>query len=148
MLESPRDAEREVLGAMGYQPNDVVLHTDTSVLPAHQQTWSSWNYRVPDEESARCTVTYDMNILQALESRHEFLVSLNMSGSIDPSRTIRRFNYEHPVFTPGAIQAQGKFNAINGVDRIHFAGAYWGYGFHEDGVESALAACAPLGGVL
>jgi predicted NAD/FAD-binding protein len=145
MLAEPTDAERQILGAMSYQPNDVVLHTDTSLMPKHRQTWSSWNYCIPAIGAARCTATYDMNILQHIESEVEFLVTLNQSGEIDPDNVIKRFDYDHPVYTRDSVKAQTQYSEINGVDRIHYAGAYWGYGFHEDGVRSALAACKPLG---
>ena len=145
MLTHPTSAERDILGAMPYQPSDVVLHTDTSLLPKHRQTWSSWNYCVPKEQSAGCTVTYSMNILQNLEADTEFLVTLNQGGDIDPGCTIQRYEYAHPVYTLDGVAAQHRHAEISGVDRVHYAGAYWGYGFHEDGVKSALAACRPFG---
>jgi len=148
MLANPTPEERDVLGAIPYQPNDVVLHTDTLVMPEHRQTWSSWNYSVPDDPSKPCTATYDMNILQGIKSSHEFLVSLNLTDAIAPDKILRRFTYHHPVFTPESVAAQSRFDDINGVDRIHYAGAYWGFGFHEDGVTSALNACKSLGGTL
>ena len=144
MLTQPTSAERDILGAMPYQPSDVVLHTDTSLLPKHRQTWSSWNYCVPKEQSAGCTVTYSMNILQNLEADTEFLVTLNQGGDIDPGCTIQRYEYAHPVYTLDGVAAQQRHAEISGIDRVHYAGAYWGYGFHEDGVNSALAACRPF----
>jgi uncharacterized protein len=144
VLKAPTRIEEEVLGAMPYQPNNVVLHTDTSVLPGRRQTWSSWNYCIPGEETDRCTVTYDMNILQSVDSTHEFLVTLNQSDDLDEKRTIQSYVYDHPIYTKQAVAAQGRHSEISGVDRIHYAGAYWGYGFHEDGVKSALAACAGI----
>ncbi len=148
MLTQPTDAEREILGAMPYQPSDVVLHTDTSVLPEHRQTWSSWNYCVPKEPSARCTVTYSMNILQNLKADTEFLVTLNQNSMIDTGKMIQSYKYAHPVYTRDGVAAQRRYTEISGVDRVHYAGAYWGYGFHEDGVNSALAACRPFGATL
>ncbi len=145
MIAGPTVAEQTVLGALRYQPNDVVLHTDVRLLPRHRQTWSSWNYRIPRERGDRCTVTYHMNTLQTIAAPAEFLVTLNQSTHIGAAHAIDRYIYDHPVYTPSGVEAQGRFADINGVDRLHFAGAYWGYGFHEDGVNSALAACRPLG---
>jgi len=145
MLTHPTGAERAVLTALPYQASDVLLHTDASVLPVHRQTWSSWNYSVPWEREARCTVTYDMNILQDFVSDAEFLVSLNQTEAIAPEKTIARYVAAHPVYTLEGVAAQARHAEISGVDRIHFAGAYWRYGFHEDGVQSALAACRPFG---
>lgn len=144
MIDNPTKAEREVLGAIAYQPNDVVLHYDRKLLPEHKQTWSSWNYFVPPAGDDRCTVTYDMNILQSIRSKDEFLVTLNQSDGIDREKIIKSFVYDHPVYTLEAVAAQKRFNEINGTDRLYFAGAYWGYGFHEDGVNSALKACAAI----
>lgn len=144
ILNEPTQAEKEVLGAIGYQANDVVLHVDRKLLPEHRQTWSSWNYLVPYDESDRCTVTYDMNILQHIKSKEEFLVTLNQSKNIEPGSVIKDFVYHHPVYTNDAVAAQARYSEINGIDRIFYAGAYWGYGFHEDGVNSALAACAGI----
>ncbi len=148
VLADPSPAEHSILSSMLYQPNDVVLHRDISIMPRHRQTWSSWNYCIPKNNSALCTVTYDMNILQNLSTDTEFLVTLNQSGVIDPDSIIKQFNYDHPVYTRDSINSQNRYSEINGVDRLHFAGAYWGYGFHEDGVNSAIAACKPLGGTL
>ena len=148
MLEAPTQAEQEVLGCMRYQANDVLLHTDISILPTRRKTWSSWNYAVAKETAERCTVTYDMNILQSIESEHEFLVSLNLNGQIAPEKVIQRYTYHHPVYTAESVAAQKRHGEINGIDRIHYAGAYWGFGFHEDGVNSALAAYAELGAKL
>lgn len=144
MLENPTQDERSVLGDIGYQPNDVVLHTDINLMPLHRQTWSSWNYCVPAGKADMCTVTYDMNILQSIESSEEFLVTLNQSADVAEDATIKSFVYSHPVFNSEAIAAQGRYGDINGKDRIYYAGAYWGYGFHEDGVNSALAACSAI----
>ena len=145
MLKDPTGLEKEILGAMPYQPNDVVLHTDVSVMPVHRQTWSSWNYCIPVDPKARCTATYDMNILQSIESEYEFLVSLNLCEDVDPAGVLDRYVYDHPIYLKEGVAAQKRHLEISGVDRIHYAGAYWGYGFHEDGVKSALAACKPFG---
>ncbi len=144
MLADASPAEREVLGALPYQPNDVVLHTDTRLLPRHRHVWSSWNYCVSPQAVDRATLTYDMNILQGLASKHEFLVSLNPSGEVGGE--LGRYLYDHPVYTTRGVTAQARHNEISGLDRrTHFAGAYWGFGFHEDGVESALRVCGAFG---
>jgi len=140
MLADPSAEERQVLGAIPYQPNDVVLHTDTSVLPKKRLAWAAWNYHVPRLPQERVAVTYNMNILQRLQSRTPFLVTLNMTHAIDPSKIIKRLNYDHPMFTPAGVAAQFRQGDINGVNRTYFCGAYWRYGFHEDGVVSALNA--------
>jgi predicted NAD/FAD-binding protein len=138
LLDDANDTERAVLGAFRYQRNDVLLHTDTSVLPRRRLAWAAWNYHVSDPD--RVAVTYNMNILQRLETRTPLLVSLNMSDRIDPARVIKKLAYEHPVFTPQAVAAQARQAEINGANGAYFCGAGWRFGFHEDGVVSALAA--------
>lgn len=145
LLADPSPLERKLLGSIRYQQNDVVLHTDTSLMPHNPRAWASWNYRVPRGERDRALLTYDMTRLQALPTRQRFLVTLNGIDRIDPFRVLRRFTYHHPVFDSDAIAAQELHGQISGGSRTHFCGAYWGYGFHEDGVKSALAACAPFG---
>ncbi len=140
LLVDAHATEREVLGAMRYQRNDVVLHTDTSVLPKKRLAWAAWNYHLIDRAAERVAVTYHMNILQRIASRTPLLVSLNLADRIDPRHVIRRMSYEHPVFTREAVAAQARHAEIDGLDRAYFCGAYWGFGFHEDGVASALAA--------
>lgn len=140
ILSDARPAEREVLGAIRYQRNDVVLHTDTRVLPRRKLAWAAWNYHLIDGASDRVAVTYHMNILQRIASRTPLLVTLNMSDRIDESRIIRRMQYQHPVFTREAVAAQARHAELDGLDRAYFCGAYWGFGFHEDGVASALTA--------
>ncbi len=148
MLADPTPVEREVLSAIPYQPNETVLHTDTRLLPRRRRAWAAWNYHVPREENAAATVTYNMNILQGLDAERTYCVSLNRTAEIDPDRIIRRFVYDHPVFTPACNRAQGRHAEISGVNRTHYCGAYWGYGFHEDGVRSALLACQGIAGVV
>jgi uncharacterized protein len=145
LLPDATHLERRVLGSVSYQRNDVVLHTDESLLPASRRAWASWNYRVPRETNGRVLVTYDMNRLQGIESRHRFLVTLNGSKHIDPARVLRRFVYEHPVFDAEALAAQKLHRHVSGHRRTHFCGAWWGWGFHEDGVRSALAVCERFG---
>jgi predicted NAD/FAD-binding protein len=139
LLADASDIERRVLADIRYQENQAVLHTDASVLPRCRRAWASWNYRIPREERERVFVTYHMNRLQGLDSEHELLVTLNATDRIDPARVIARFQYHHPVFDAAAMAAQKLHRAIDGRGGVHFCGAYWGYGFHEDGVRSALA---------
>lgn len=145
LLTDPRRAEREVLGALEFQPNDVVLHTDTSVLPRSRRAWASWNYRVVQDVEQSATVTYNMNRLQTLESPDTFCVSLNATESIDPRRILHKTRLSHPVFTRGSMEAQRRHSEISGVSRTHYCGAYWGYGFHEDGVRSGVNVAKALG---
>lgn len=146
LLSDPTDAERDILGKMRYVPNDVVLHTDTSLMPRLRRAWASWNAYVPTETCDRVTLTYDMNILQGLETSTHYLVTLNDSDRIAPGKIIRRFTYAHPLFTPESVAAQGRYDEIGGKNRTHFCGAYWFNGFHEDGVRSALRVCEQLVG--
>jgi predicted NAD/FAD-binding protein len=145
LLSDPSEKEREVLAAIPYQENLTVLHTDPSLLPRHRKCWASWNYHVPTESLGRVALTYDMNILQGLDAPVEFCVTLNHPTDIDPARVLRRLLYAHPVYTPGGVVAQGRREEINGVRRTYYCGAYWSYGFHEDGVKSALAVCEHFG---
>jgi predicted NAD/FAD-binding protein len=148
MLSDPTDTEREVLGAIGFQENHTVLHTDASVLPPKRSAWASWNYHIPQSELGRVAVTYDMNILQRLDAEAEFCVSLNLNGEIDPKHEIKRMVYHHPVYCPESLAARRRQEEINGVNRTYFCGAYWHYGFHEDGVRSALTVCKHFGKTL
>jgi predicted NAD/FAD-binding protein len=145
LLADATAGEQQVLGAMHYQRNEVVLHTDESVMPRSKRAWASWNYRIPRASGDRVFVTYDMNRLQSIDAPHRFLVTLNDAGVIDPDRVLQRFVYEHPVFDADAIQAQSHHAAVSGHNRTHFCGAYWGFGFHEDGVRSGLAVARALG---
>ncbi|HET9094184.1 MAG TPA: FAD-dependent oxidoreductase [Solirubrobacteraceae bacterium] len=139
MLADATWREREILGAIPYQENEAILHTDTSILPAQRAAWASWNYHLLDRPSGRTTVTYHLNRLQQLGSEQEFCVTLNLGERIDPERVIKRIAYAHPVYTPAGLQAQRRFEEISGLEgRTHFCGAYWSWGFHEDGVQSAL----------
>ena len=138
LLTDASALERAVLGAIRYQRNDVVLHTDTSVLPKRELAWAAWNYH--QLAADRVAVTYHLNILQRIRSRTPLLVTLNMPDRIDERLVIREMSYEHPVFTPEAVAAQARHAQIDGSNRAYFCGAYWGFGFHEDGVVSALAA--------
>ena len=140
MLKDPSDNERAILGAIGYTPNDVVLHTDQTILPKRRRAWASWNYRVHGDDPSAAQLTYHMNRLQSLSSQSEFCVSMNQTTHLDPGQVIGRYEYSHPAYSQAAVDAQCKHLQISGVNRTHYCGAYWGYGFHEDGVNSALAA--------
>lgn len=140
LLTDPSAAEQEVLGAIAYQRNDAILHTDASLMPRRRRAWASWNYHLAAEENERATLTYDMNRLQRLSGDRQYFVTLNSNAEIDPATVIREICYEHPVFTADAVAAQARKGQIDGVNRTWFCGAYWRYGFHEDGVVSALDA--------
>jgi len=145
LLADPAPLERKVLGAVRYQRNEAVLHTDASLMPRHRRAWAAWNYHLLSGKSGRAAVTYNMNILQGLDASVPFLVTLNHTSAIDPARIIRRVEYAHPVFTSAAVEAQGMQECINGMlvngaRRSWYCGAYWRNGFHEDGVVSALNA--------
>ena len=148
LLAEPTPAERQVLGAMPYQANDVVLHTDATVLPRRRRAWASWNYHIPPDKGSPATVTYNMNRLQGLESRRPFCVSLNRTAEIAPERVLARMTYHHPVCSPASVAAKKHRPRIDGTDRIHYCGAYWGFGFHEDGVVSALEVARRFGRTL
>ena len=130
--------ERQILSAFAYQPNSTVLHTDTRVLPRRGRAWAAWNYWIPSNARDKVAVTYDMNLLQGLKTPETFCVSLNLDEKIDPARVLARFVYDHPVYTAAAVVAQARWHEISGVNHTHFAGAYWGFGFHEDGVKSGV----------
>ncbi len=136
--------ERELLSAFPYERNVAVLHTDTSVLPHSRRAWASWNYFLPENDPGKATVTYDMNILQRLDSRHVFCVTLNGEDRLDPRQMIARFTYHHPVFTTERSAAQARHAELIEHRRTSYCGAYWGNGFHEDGVRSAWTVCQEL----
>ncbi len=137
LLADPNRAEQMILGAIGYQPNEAVLHTDDSLLPADPRARASWNVRRDPDDREHCRVTYSMNRLQGIDSSTEYLVSLNQAELIDPDRILVRRHYSHPVFTPEAVVAQRRWSEINGLRRTWYCGAWWGWGFHEDGARSA-----------
>jgi predicted NAD/FAD-binding protein len=138
MLEDATAQEREVLGAIPYRANAAALHRDESLLPRSRRAWSAWNYRAWPERNDRVAVTYDMTILQRLETKRHLSVTLNQIGEIDPSLILDRHTFEHPAFSSRAIAAQKRHAEISGVNRTHYCGAYWFNGFHEDGVRSGL----------
>lgn len=142
LLADPSEAEREVLGAIPYQRNEAVLHTDASLMPRRRAAWSSWNFHLSEKPAAGSTVTYWMNNLQRLRGREHYFLTLNQGERIDPAKTIRHISYDHPVYTREGVAAQARHGEISGAaHRTHYCGAYWGWGFHEDGAVSALRAC-------
>ena len=145
MLQDSSIAERDILSAIPYQANDVMLHTDTRLLPKQKRAWSSWNYCLTADQQSHAVLTYNMNILQGLQSAHTFCVTLNHTAAIDPAKILRKFSYSHPVFTLAGITAQQRWHEINGTNHTWFCGAYWRNGFHEDGVASALRVCEAFG---
>jgi predicted NAD/FAD-binding protein len=139
LLADPSQPEREVLGAIAYQANEAVLHTDRRLMPRRPLAWAAWNYHLPLEPRERVTVTYNMNILQSLQAPVQFLLTLNRTADIDPRTIAGTYVYHHPVYTVAAVAAQRRRHEINGTNRTYYCGAYWSFGFHEDGVKSALA---------
>ena len=137
VLEDATYAEHEVLGSLTYQMNKVVVHTDESVLPHRKAAWGSWNYYVAAQEESPAVVTYNMNLLQTLRAPKTFCVTLNPAQDIDPKAVLYETSYSHPLYTREAISAQKRHEEISGRNRTHYCGAYWGYGFHEDGIFSA-----------
>ncbi|MGA7437379.1 MAG: FAD-dependent oxidoreductase [Luteibacter sp.] len=138
LLADAHPREREILGAMVYQPNETVLHTDTTLLPRSRKAWAAWNAWVPATPGEACTVSYCMNLLQGIESPEPFVVTLNRTAAIDPVKVLRRLTYHHPMYSHASVAAQARRVEIQGVRRTWFAGAYWGWGFHEDGIRSAM----------
>lgn len=144
-LSDASDQEQQVLSAIKYQSNEVVLHTDASLLPKRKKAWAAWNYNIGVPNSAgnkeqAVALTYNMNLLQGLKSSEQICVTLNYSDAIDQSKIIKKLSYHHPIFTPDSVTAQTRQADINGALNCYYCGAYWGNGFHEDGVVSALKA--------
>ena len=147
LIEGPTDLERELLGAFRYQPNRVYVHSDADLMPRRRRVWSSWNYLrgAGEDPNGPVTVTYWMNRLQRLPTERDIFVSLNPVRPPRPELVIARFDYDHPVFDARAIAAQPQMHRIQGRDRLWFAGAYLGHGFHEDGLRAALEVAGALG---
>lgn len=145
LLQDPSPAEHAILGAIPYQYNEAVLHTDTALLPKRQQAWASWNYQLSNTANPHSTLTYNMNRLQGLDCATTYLVTLNQTQHIDPEKIIQRINYEHPVYVKETVAAQQRWREISGPSqRTHYCGAYWFNGFHEDGTRSAVRVCEDL----
>lgn len=150
LLADPSTSEREVLGAITYQRNDTVLHTDASLLPTRRRAWAAWNaLRLkPDSrrpEAPACTVSYSMNLLQGFTSPDPFVVTLNATARVNPERILARMDYAHPVYTHAAVAAQARWAEINGPRNTWYCGAWWGWGFHEDGLRSGVRVANALG---
>lgn len=146
LLSDASSAEATILGDLGYQENDVILHMDASIMPRKSLSWASWNFLAGQSALNQAPiVTYCMNILQGIHSTRPFLVTLNARDKIDPEKILQEFRYDHPVYSQESVKAQSRREEICGKDRIHYCGAYWYSGFHEDGVRSALDVCARFG---
>ena len=143
MLGEPTEAERKVLSCFTTTSNEICMHTDAALLPKRPAARASWNYLLGD--SGKVTVTYHMNRLQSLQTAKDYCVTLNANGAVDPARALRRMVYEHPLYTRAAIGAQERWSDISGRNHTHFCGAYWFYGFHEDGVRSGIRVAKALG---
>jgi len=148
LLAEPSRIEKEILGALPYADNDVVLHTDTRLLPKRPLAWASWNYRLGGPVDQPAAVTYDMNILQGIQSDTTFCVSLNQTAAIDPSKILARYTYAHPQYSLAGMAAQARWEELLGANHSYFCGAYWANGFHEDGVVSALRVAREFGEAL
>jgi predicted NAD/FAD-binding protein len=146
MLADPSRSERELLGTIPYQANEAVLHTDASLMPRRRAVWSSWNFHLAEGPPRGSTVTYWMNNLQRLRTKTGYFVTLNRGEEIDPAKVIRRFAYDHPTYTREGVAAQARRDEISGRHRTHYCGAYWGWGFHEDGVVSGLRVAERIAG--
>ena len=143
LLREPSADERRILGAIPYQSNEGLLHSDEGLMPRTRRAWAAWNCHVL-EGSREVAVTYHLNRLQAVRTRRQYFVTLNRQRDVDPSLVHASLRWEHPLFSPAAVRAQGDRGLVSGADRIHYCGAYWGFGFHEDGVESGLLAAAEV----
>jgi predicted NAD/FAD-binding protein len=148
LLADPSTVERDVLGAIDYQPNEAILHTDARLLPRNPLARASWNYHRPVAPSDRATLTYHLNRLQSIRCREELCVTLNRSESIESDRILARYEVAHPVLDTRAVTAQQRYDEISGANRTWYCGAYWGYGFHEDGLQSGLRVSRAFGASL
>ena len=146
LLADPSRAERELLDAIPYRRNEAVLHTDAALMPRRRAVWSSWNFHLSDGPPRGSTVTYWMNNLQRLRTKRDYFVTLNRGEEIDPAQVIQRLTYDHPTYTRAGVAAQARHAEISGVRRTHYCGAYWGWGFHEDGVVSGLRVAERIAG--
>ena len=145
MLTDPTEKEKDILRSIPYQKNEVLLHTDSSVLPKRKLAWASWNYQLDSNPESPVVLTYNMNILQSLDCDETFCVTLNDHQSVDKSKVLKKITYHHPLFTVKGIEAQKRKLEISGVNNTYYCGAYWHNGFHEDGVASAIEVCKHFG---
>lgn len=146
MMSNPSKDEIDILSSFPYQDNCVLLHTDINVLPSNNKAWASWNFRLDDQEARSCRLSYNMNMLQGIDCANTYCISVNQEDLIDKNKILAEFSYAHPIMTLEGFKNQNKQLALNGKDRLSFCGAYWGYGFHEDGVNSALQVSKAIGG--
>ena len=140
LIIDPSAQEKEVLSSIPYSKNEVTLHTDESIMPNNKLTWAAWNYNIDSTNDMPIALTYNMNILQNLKTQQTILVTLNDNGNINPEKVLKKINYDHPLFSLRSVEAQKNYGIISGVNRTGYAGAYWGNGFHEDGISSAYNA--------
>lgn len=147
LLADPSATEFDILAAIPYQSNQVTLHSDIRLLPKLRRSWSSWNYMLLNQGESKAALTYNMNILQKLNSATTFCVSVNAGNTIDPEKIYGEYQYSHPIFTHDSVTAQSRWSEISGINHTHFCGAYWRNGFHEDGVVSAIRVAEMLGEV-
>ena len=140
LISDPSAQEKEVLSSIPYSKNEVTLHTDESIMPNNKLTWAAWNYNIDSTNDMPIALTYNMNILQNLKTQQTILVTLNDNGNINPEKVLKKINYDHPLFSLRSVEAQKNYGIISGVNRTGYAGAYWGNGFHEDGISSAYNA--------
>ena len=145
ILNDPTNAEKDILSSIPYQKNEVLLHSDSSVLPKRKLAWASWNYQLDSDPDLPVVLTYNMNILQSINCKETLCVTLNDYNSVDKSKVLKKITYQHPLFTVAGIDAQKRKSEISGVNNTHYCGAYWRNGFHEDGVVSALDVCKDFG---
>ena len=145
LLKDPTKEEKNILNAIKYQKNIALIHHDESILPKRKLAWSSWNYLLDQNNYDKVSLTYNMNILQSLKSDRTFCVTLNNNFEINTNKIIKEIVYHHPLFTKESVDAQNNKNRICGQNNTYFCGAYWGYGFHEDGVKSAIDVCKKFG---
>ena len=138
LLQDATIQEKEILGSIQYQRNEAVLHKDISLLPNRKKAWASWNYHLDHTQQERVAVTYNMNILQHIQSPPNLLVTLNRTERIYPDKILSKIYYEHPVYNEASVKAQKRHSEISGINNTHFCGAYWRNGFHEDGVVSTI----------
>ncbi len=148
MLMDASPVERETLSSFPYQANEAVLHTDVAKMPRRRRAWASWNYQIPTDHHQAVAVTYDLNRLQRLGAPAPLMLTLNDQGQVDEQQVLGRFTYAHPAYDRRSVAAQEQIAAMNGTNRTYFCGAYCGYGFHEDGVNSALAVAQHFGKTL
>ncbi|MFA6954517.1 MAG: FAD-dependent oxidoreductase [Thermoanaerobaculia bacterium] len=145
LLENPTEAERSVFSKLRTSSNETVLHTDARLLPRRRDARASWNYGIDARAQRQVSVTYHMNRLQSLASTTDYCVTLNGTDRIDPSKIVKSMIYHHPSYDLGALEAQSRWREVSGVAHTHYCGAYWFYGFHEDGMNSAIRVADALG---